>query len=349
MKIQKAELAYKLNKVKGVVPRKASIPALQGVLVSDGYLIANNLEMAVKAKIGGTGGERFLIPERAFDLVSNLPDGEVEVTPSGSGTVTIKAEKINNKYQTPDPGAFPDPAAQEGGMELTIKAETLMDSMRRVSYAVPPFSAHTAMTAMCLQASGGQLNVVGMDGHVVAWDKVGCDGEFQLLVPKNAVERLKTLGLSGDLRIRHNKTMASFVTEEYEAYTRLADGPYYSYQAVFDGFQLHTVVSRQALLDAVTRANICTEERKPVRFDLDGWSLNISITESATDYHEAVDLQKEIGEPLSIGFDAKLVAETLKAFGCDNVGLSFRGPKMPMLIESEDSDFRALVLPVLIR
>lgn len=50
MKIQKTELATKLNQIKGVVPKKTTMPILQGILVKEGYLIANNLEMTVKAK-----------------------------------------------------------------------------------------------------------------------------------------------------------------------------------------------------------------------------------------------------------------------------------------------------------
>ena len=50
-----------------------------------------------------------------------------------------------------------------------------------------------------------------------------------------------------------------------------------------------------------------------------------------------------------MGFDARLVIETLKAFDCDNVGISLQSPKMPMIIEAEDSDFKTIVLPVAIK
>ena len=63
---------------------------------------------------------------------------------------------------------------------------------------------------------------------------------------------------------------------------------------------------------------------------------------------ETVDLQERLSKPLTIGFDARLVLETLKAFDCDNVGISLEGPKMPMIIEAEDSDFKTVVLPVAI-
>ena len=270
MKIQKTDLAQKLNKIKGVVPKKTTMPVLQGILVRDGYLIANNMEMTVKAKIEGTEGESFIIPERAFDLINNLPDGEMEISAAAGNIITIKADKIKNKYQTLDPAQFPTTASQDEGSELRIKAEMLLESMKRVSYAVPAQNTNTVMTAMCLQAAGGQLNFAGLDGHVLAWDKIDYDGEFELLIPKNTVDKMKSLGLSGEVQIRHNKTGAVFITEDFEIYTRLIEGEYFKYQTLFKELPLHTVVSRIALLDAMTRAKMCTEERCPVKFEMDG-------------------------------------------------------------------------------
>ncbi|MCI9095204.1 MAG: DNA polymerase III subunit beta [Lachnospiraceae bacterium] len=346
MKMQKAEFAHKLNKVKGVVPKKTNMPVLQGILVRDGYLIANNMEMTVKAKIEGTEGESFIIPERAFDLINNLPDGEVEISVSSNNIITIKADKIKNKYQTVPPEQFPAAVSQKEGSELTIKAETLLKSMTRVSYAVSALGNNPVMAAMCMQAGGGQLNFVGLDGHVLAWDKVDYDGEFELLIPKNTVEKLKSLGISRDVQIRHSKTGAVFITEDFEVYTRLVEGNYFKYRTLFKELPLHTVISRTELLDAMTRAKMCAEERLPVRFELDRGSLCLSIKSNTTDYHETIELQEDIAEALTIGFNARLVLETLKAFDCENVRISFGGSKVPMVVEAEDCNFKTMVLPV---
>ena len=159
---------------------------------------------------------------------------------------------------------------------------------------------------------------------------------------------MKSLGLSGEVQIRHNKTGAVFITKDFEIYTRLIEGEYFKYQTLFNELPLHTVVSRISLLDAMTRAKMCTEERCPVRFELDRGSLSLSIKDKTTDYHETIELQEDIAEALTIGFNARLVLETLKAFDCENVGLSFGGAKMPMIVEAEDSDFKTIVLPVAI-
>lgn len=348
MKIQKAELAAKLNQIKGVVPKKTTMPILQGILVKDGYLIANNLEMTVKAKLEGTEDECFIIPERAFNLINNLPDGEIDISVSDENIMTIKVDKIKNKYQTMDPTPFPVSDIGGEGSEVTIKAGLLLESVRRVSYAIPQQGGNNIMSTMCLQAKEGQLNFVGLDGHVLAWDKIDYEGEFELLIPKNTVDKLKTIGLTGNIQIKYNKAMAIFSTKDFEICTRLVVGTYYKYQDMFKELPLHTVVSRKELLEAMVRAKMCTAEKCPVKFELSGSQLNLSIKDKSTDYHETVDLQEDISGNLTIGFDARLVIETLKAFDCDNVGISLNSPKMPAIIEAEDSDFRTIVLPVAI-
>ena len=110
-----------------------------------------------------------------------------------------------------------------------------------------------------------------------------------------------------------------------------------------------SVISRKELLNAMVRAKMCTAEKCPVKFEIAGSQLSLSIKDQTTDYHETVDLQEDISEELTIGFDARLVIETLKAFDCDNVGISLHSPKMPMIIEAEDSDFKTIVLPVTIK
>ncbi len=346
MKVQKTELAAKLNKIKGVVPKKTTMPVLQGILVKEGYLTANNMEMTVKAKLEGIEDECFIIPERAFDLINNLPDGEVEISVADQNTILIKADKIKNKYQTIAPEQFPDTTIQKTDNQLTIKASILLESMKRVSYAVQAHGNNSVISSMYLQASGGRLNFVGLDGHVLAWDRVDYEGEFELLIPKNTVDKLKNFGLTGDVQITHNKTGAVFITEDFEVYTRLVEGEYFKYQTMFQELPINTAVSKGKLLAAMTRAKMCTGERCPVKFEMQENRLNLSIKDKISDYHETVDLQEKLSTPLTIGFNASLVLETLKAFDCENVGISFGGPKMPMMIESEDSDFRALVLPV---
>lgn len=350
MKIQKAQLAKLINKLKGVVPKKATNPVLQGILVKDGYLTASDMEVTIKAKIEGAGGETFIIPMKAFDLIGSLPDGEVEISADKNDAITIKAEMIKNTYKTMDPDCFPISGVRgSGGNEISIKSEVLLGCMKHVSYAIPSQSGNAVMAAMCIQAAENGLNFVGLDGHVLAWDRIGYEGEFELLIPKGTAERILAIGLSGDVLVRHNKQGAVFITEEYEIYTRLVEGKYFKYRDMFMALPSKASVARDELLNAMTRAKMCTEERNPVRFDFAGDVLNISIKDNATDYHETINLLEPIKNNYTIGFDARLVLETMKAFDCERVSMQLSGPRQPMIVQSEDSAFKAIVLPVALR
>ena len=349
MKIQKTVLAQKLNQIKGVVSKNTTMPVLQGVLVKDGYLIASNLEMTIRAEIPGASEECFIIPERAFDLINNLPEGVIDISVSSENVMVISVDKIKNTYQTMEPTTFPILNIGGEGSELTLKVEMLLKSIKRVSYAIPTQVSDPRMSSMFMQAKDGQLNFVGLDGHVLAWDKINYDGEFELLISKSTIEKLKSILSHGEVKIKYSDSMAIFSTEDFDIYTRIVQGKYYPYHDMFKELPIHTFVVRSELMDAMIRAKMCTAEKSPVKFELSGNKLNLSIKDQTTDYHEVIDLLEDVTEALTIGFDAKLVIETLKAFDCEYVKVSLHSSKMPMVIEANDSEFRAMVLPIALK
>ena len=145
------------------------------------------------------------------------------------------------------------------------------------------------------------------------------------------------------------KNSAVFKSDEYTIYTRLITGNYFPYQKMFTEGEINTCASRTALIGAMTRAKMCTEEKQPAVFQIEDDVLNISIRDKLADYQEQVPLQETVCKSIRLGFDSRLVLETLKAFTCDNIALGFTSPRTPMIVEAEDSDMKAMVLPVAIR
>jgi len=347
MLIEKTELAKKIDKLKSIVPKSSNNPSLMGILVQDGYLIASNGEMTIKAKLEGVEGESFIIPSKAFDLIKNLPEGVVSFTEDDKHILTIKTGKIKNSYHSfpAEDYLYSTNHITEGGGSTKIKSNLLKESMAHVLYAIPVKSSNVLMTALCLEAVGGKLNFVGLDGHVLAWDQQDFDGKFKLLIPRGAVEKLLSLEMNGEISIDYDKFSAIFRSEEYEVYTRLIDGNYFSYTKMFSNLPMETEVKRSELLDAIVRAKLCTDEMTPTKFDIEGDTLKLSIKDSTADYSETIQLQKSM-DKLLIGFNSRLVLETLKAFTSEDISLSFGGGKMPMLVRAENSEMQAIVLPV---
>lgn len=349
MKVEKNELSKKIDKIKGVVPKNSTIPALMGILVQEGYLIASNQELMIKAKIEGMKGEKFIVPSRAFDLIKNLPDGEVNISEGKNNKITISMDKIKNTYQSFPASDFIYTAKhiEDGGGNAAIDSKVLKESISHVLYAIPNKGTNSVMNALCLEAADGKLNFVGLDGHVIAWAQAEFEGTFKLLIPRSAVEKLLSLEMNGDVLIEYDKNSAVFKTDEYEVHTRLIEGEYFKYETFFNHLPLEIEVNRAELLEAVVRAKLCTEELCPTRFEISGEELRLSINDKSTDYSETVQLQKGIEKGLVIGFNSRLVLETLKSHSGEKITMLFEGGKRPMIVESEA--MKSIVLPVQLR
>lgn len=351
MKIDKTELAKKIAQLQSVVPKKSPIDALQGVLVCDGWLIAANSELTVKAKLEGIEDETFIIPAKAFDLIKNLPAGEVSVSCSNN-EVTIQTGNIKNRFKTfsVDDFAYTRKGI-DTGEESALSADKMKKAISRVLYAISSGGVAPLMTGMFLSCHGGILDFAGLDGHRIAWDRMAHDGEFDLIIPKPALEKIVQLDLQGDVRISYDANGAVFATEDFEVYTRLIQGEFYKFKQMFDEGSIFTVADRRRFLDSLNRAQLCgsAEDKAPVVLEIGGNVIRIQYKNTLADYEEELITQSETEESLRIGFNPRLLIECLKSFDCDNVSISFSSAKMPAIIKAEDSDLTALVLPVKIK
>lgn len=117
---------------------------------------------------------------------------------------------------------------------------------------------------------------------------------------------------------------------------------------MFNYGDISTEVEKRSLLEAINRAKLCgtVEDKAPVLLDVTGTAIQITYRNSLTDYHEEVQTLSDAGEGLRIAFNPRLLLDSLKAFECENVLLSFATAKTPAIIKAEDSDMTALILPV---
>ena len=345
MKIEKSELATKLSMVKSIVPKQTPLVAIQGVLIEEGYLIANNMETAAKVKIEADTERPFIIPDKAFNLISSLPDGEIEITP-GDGYIMIKAGKVKNRFTTRNGSDFQRPNIEksEDSKSFVIKAEDFLRSVKRVAFAIGDDSR---VNTLCLRAKDGSLNYIGLDGHIVAWDKMDYEGEFELLIPKNTVSKLLSIGLSGDMTIEYTNNSALFITEECEVSTRLANGAFFDVNKMLSTGTHHTTIQKSSMVEALNRIKmLISDDKQPVKFSFSKDSVNISMRNTITDYNEDISLVKDIEEDLTIAFNPRLLNECMKAMESEEVNMVFTGAKAPLTMRTDGSEFLTVILPV---
>lgn len=204
MKVQKYEIARVIDKLKSIVQKNDQFPALGGILVKDGYLIASNSEITMKVKLEASEGSYFIIPMKAFDLIKNLPDGEIDISATDKNVVMIKIGAIKNKYQSYPPEEFnfditEDPEAD--GVELNGKK--IMEAIGHVIYAAADGGANTQMTGIYFEGTDSGVSLAALDGHVVAVDSVKAEGakDMKLIVPKTTAKKLISMGVIDDVTL----------------------------------------------------------------------------------------------------------------------------------------------------
>lgn len=352
MNVHKYEISKVIDRLKSIVQKNDAFPALGGVLVKKGYVIASNTEITMKVELEGCEDDYFIIPMKAFDLIKNLPEELIDINAGANDTVTIKTGNIKNKFQSYPPENFAfDIYDMEDAETISLNGKEAMEALGHVIFAAADVSANIVMTGINFNGTANKIKFAALDGHVVAVDAIPAEDaqSIDFTVPKNAIKKMVSMGILDDIELSYNKNAAIFKTKEYSIYTRLIEGNYPAYERMFADTKLHTLASRADLIGAMTRAKMCADENKPAVFEFENTILGISITSNSADYHENIAIKKTVSEPLRIGFSSKIVLDTLKAFTCDDVVINMTAPKMPIIVEAEGGNMKAAICPVVLR
>lgn len=353
MKIRKYELSAAIDKVKSITQKNDQFPALGGALVKDGYLTASNMELTIQVKLEAPGGEEFIIPEKAFDLIKSLPEGELEILPeAGTNTITIQTDYIKNKFHSWDPETFSFfRPMSDSAKVIALPGKEIIKAFGNVLFAASDRNPNVMMTGISLKGGKGVLDVVALDGHVIAWDQIETqgDGDISVILPKTAVRKLISMGVTDDIEISYDKSFAILKTEKYVIYSRLINGSYFPYERMFSVSDNFVEADRKALAEATARAKMCVNDTAPAICNITGKDLKLSVECSDASYAEHVSLISELPEDIQIGFSSKLLLESIRAFSDDEISMTFASPKAPMVIKSKSSGFKVALCPVILR
>lgn len=349
MRIQKEILAAKISRLKAIVPRQTPMAVLQGILISDGWMTATNMELTVKTLLEGADpNDRMIIPADAFDLISNLPSGELELT-GGKDRIRISMDSIENEFSTFDPDQFPRSQTTESDSVVTLDADELMEHLANVLWAVAKKDGGSSvMKALCIDCHDGEANFVGLDGHSVAWDRTPYRGSMKMLIPRESVEALLKLDMKGDVEIAQDMLHSSFRCKDYIVETRLTDGEFFDYKKLFEGEAGKEIgIDRKTMIDAIKRAASCAPKSTALVLSFTGPTVTIRIDSPKSKYKECLLLDDGTDEDFEIAFNPTILENNLRAFRSEKLVMKIDGPKKPMILQASGTDLTTLALPVL--
>ena len=333
--------------MKGIVQKNAVIPVLSGVLVDDGCFIGTNQELTVKMRSEYGAGERFVIPMEAFNLISNLPDEDVEIT-SDETAIYIKTSTIRNKFSTYNPDVFPQ--MNTANFENTVETDglRLADAINNVIFAAT--DSNSSVKGIHMAQKGDRFVVEASDGHVLARDVVNISGSgMDVIIPKTAAKQMLSVGLYGKVKISFGKVGIQFETKDCTIGSQLYAGKYMDFDRIMNMQSAMTVEARRKdVQESVMRANACvtSQNKVPVRFDIRGDAMQVSLRDSNSEFAEKLPVASSTSDDMMICFDSKLTIDVLKSFDDENIIIGLSGKTMPSIWTSKNNRMTVVLLPV---
>src|ERR1700731_1709969 len=202
----KAELLRELTATQGVVERKTTIPILSNNLfeATEGKLslTATDLDLSLRtscnAKVKKDGS--CTIPARKLhDYVKLLPDADITIKLLENHWVSIRCGRSNTKMVDMARSNFPSlPTFPTVGV-VKIPAQVLRSMIAKTGFAIASEESRYTLNGALMVLKPESITMVATDGHRLAHVErtgekfEGVSGEMKTLIPKKAMDELKSL------------------------------------------------------------------------------------------------------------------------------------------------------------
>jgi DNA polymerase-3 subunit beta len=365
--ISKFELLRELTATQGVVERKTTIPILSNYLFEAAgdklSLTATDLDLSLRtacnAKVKKEGA--CTIPARKlYDYVKLLPDADITIKLLENHWVSIRCGRSNTKMVGMARSNFPTlPVFPTAGV-VKIPAAVLRSMIAKTGFAIAHEESRYTLNGALMVLKSESITMVATDGHRLAHIEragekfEGVSGEMKTLVPKKAMDELKSLLDATDaetIDFAKDESTLYFRVGQRLLTSRQLTGQFPNYEAVLPKDITKSIsVPGEDLGAAISRvAQFADERSHAVRLRLEKDELRLSA--SSTDSGESED-SIEIaysGDPMTIGFNAQYLIDFIKAAGSAEVKLELKDPQSAGQFRPADGDdykYRYIVMPM---
>ena len=364
--VSKFELLRELTATQGVVERKTTIPILSNYLFEAAgdklSLTATDLDLSLRtscnAKVKKEGA--CTIPARKlYDYVRLLPDADITIKLLENHWVSIRCGRSNTKMVGMARSNFPSLPVFPAAGVVKIPAAVLRSMIAKTGFAIASEESRYTLNGALMVLKTESITMVATDGHRLAHIEragekfEGVSGEMKTLVPKKAMDELKSL-LDSDVEtidFAKDESTLFFRVGPRLLTSRQLTGQFPNYEAVLPKDNSKSITLHgEELGAAIARvAQFADERSRAVRLRLEKGELKLSA--SSTETGESEDsLEVEYnGDPMAIGFNAQYLIDFIKATGSGDVKLELKDPQSAGQLrpaEGEDYKYRYIVMPM---
>jgi len=365
--VSKFELLRELTATQGVVERKTTIPILSNYLFEAAgdklSLTATDLDLSLRtscvAKVKKEGA--CTIPARKLhDYVKLLPDADITIKLLENHWVSIRCGRSNTKMVGMARSNFPSlPTFPTAGV-VKIPSQVLRSMIAKTGFAIASEESRYTLNGALMVLKPESITMVATDGHRLAHIErsggkfEGVSGEMKTLVPKKAMDELKSLLDSSDaeeIEFAKDESTLFFRIGQRLLTSRQLTGQFPNFEAVLPKDNNKSItVHGEELSAAISRvAQFADERSRAVKMRLEKGELKLSASSTETgESEDSIEIDFN-GDMIQIGFNAQYLLDFLKAAGNGDVKLEFKdsqsaGQMRPA--EGEEYKYRYIVMPM---
>ncbi len=365
--IARQDLFEAVGKVRTVVAQKSALPILSHIhMRAEGNsvcLTATDLKVAIECSVDcqvETPGELTVSAHRLGAILSELPDGEVDLALSENGVIDLEAGRIRTRLFSMSAEEFPHMPTLEAVQPIVMRQGTLRRLFEKTSFAICTDQARYNLTGLLFSLQEGRLVVVATDGRRMSLcietegapeDAPAREG---VIIPGKMISELeRLLGDEGMVEVYLDASRAMFVFDRLRMSTALIDGAFPNYEMVVPKkHDKEVIVHRGAFLEAIRRTRTMTSDKfNSVRFVLDSGLLTFRVTTPEVgEYQEELAVEYD-GPSMEIAFNPDFVADVLRRISDDQVCLILKDQSSPGMIrpfrnEAADESYTNVVMPI---
>jgi len=368
--VSKFELLRELTATQGVVERKTTIPILSNYLFEAAgdklSLTATDLDLSLRtscnAKVKKEGA--CTIPARKlYDYVKLLPDADITIRLLDNHWVSIRCGRSNTKMVGMAKSNFPGLPVFPSAGTIKIPAAVLRSMIAKTGFAIASEESRYTLNGALMVLKPESITMVATDGHRLAHversgEKFdGVSGEMKTLIPKKAMDELKSLldaGLEKDVEsidFAKDESTLFFRIGQRLLTSRQLTGQFPNYEAVLPkDISKSIALHGEELGAAIARvAQFADERSRAVRLRLEKGELKISASSTETgESEDSIEIAYD-GDPMAIGFNAQYLMDFIKATGSGEVKLELKDAQSAGQLrpaEAEDYKYRYIVMPM---
>ncbi len=357
---------------------KSTMTAIDGILIDakqpdvctfTTYDLEKGLSTTVETKVLEEGC--YIINAQKMMQIMRVMDGEeVTLTVDAQQTAHFVCGKSSHKMIALPGADFPELPLLVSEKGFSLPEGTLREMLSKTMYAMGVNDQRPVLNGCFFEVKDNALLVVSCDSFKLAKCRLtttvtngNADGSalsYRFIVPVKTVNELFKLLSSDDEKIvRIHMTRKHIILNigDFIFFSRLVDGEYIDYnRIIITNHKITATVDRDALLAALERASLITEERVAgsvrahAKLQFEGGLLKILAASSAGSSYDELEIEHE-GADLLIAFNNRFLIDSVRACDCETVRISLSSPLTSVNIEpatggAEAAEDLFMLLPV---